>query len=150
MATVPPIHRFGVLMRRTGLDRPPWKWRMPPIETDPELIAFAQTIPGKLSLFLIFAMLLTLLGGYSWQLALALSLTASLAGSAGRYRYLIAAAGGAALLLLHMTGFAPGLESLILEQQGLQGTFDHRWIRAGSLLAAVPLLVAVNELVPAG
>ncbi len=143
MPPTPLIGRVGLLARQAGLGKPPWKWRMPPIETDDALVAFAQTIPGKLVLFLAFAVLLNLMGSYSLRLALTVSLIASVAGVAGRHRFLIAAVGGAGMLLIHMDWFSPGLEAMVLAQQGLQSMFEARWVRAGSLLAAAPLALAV-------
>jgi hypothetical protein len=135
--------RFGFLMRQMGLHGPPWEWRMPAIEGAPALIAFAQTIPGKILLFVAFSLLLPMLSNDSWRMTSGLAFVASLAGAVPRYRYLIAAAAGGGLLLFVLPSwYATGLETMILGQEGLDA-MSGRWIRLASLLASVPLVVAV-------
>lgn len=80
--------RVAELLRRSGIGVHPREWRMPPIETYPRVVAFVQTLPGKLLLVLLFAVVMRVMTGW-W---LEMTLAAAIVSLAGRHRPLVALA----------------------------------------------------------
>src|ERR1043165_687497 len=70
-------------LRRRGLGVHPRAWRLPPIDTYPRVVAWAQTWPGKAVLFTLFAALLAPLTP-QWPY---LVVAAAVVSHAGRYRH---------------------------------------------------------------
>lgn len=54
----PSVAGARAALRRWGIGAHPLDWRLPPIETYPRIVAFAQTWPGRAVLFALFAVLL--------------------------------------------------------------------------------------------
>ena len=63
---LPSTDGLAAVLRRSGMGAPPSEWRLPPIETYPQVVAFAQTHVGKLLLFVSFAALLNPLMEELW------------------------------------------------------------------------------------
>jgi hypothetical protein len=116
---------------------------MPSIETQPALIAFVQTWPGRLLLFSLFGALMHTLGGELW---LATTLAACGVGLAGRWRRQAALLATGAILLLGPHWFGFGAVSAVLAQESPSATLSLGWLRAGALLVFFPLAAAVLHL----
>src|SRR3546814_17630083 len=90
-----PAEGLASALRRSGIGVHPLDWRLPPIDTYPAVVAFAQTMAGKALLFLGFAALLRV----HTILWLELTVCAAAVSLAGRYRRYAALAAPAALLV---------------------------------------------------
>lgn len=130
---------LAVVLRRYGIGVHPLEWRLPPIETYPRVVAFAQTLAGKLTLFALAAVFLRYLADGPW---LAITAAAAAVSLAGRHRHLAALAATGALLALAPEWFEYRAPYSIAEQQGLLDSLRMGYVRAGTLLACVPLVVA--------
>ena len=130
---------LAATLRRYGLGLHPLAWRVPPIETYPRVVAFTQTIPGKLALFALCALLMRFLVDGPWMAITAAAIGVSLA---GRHRHLAALFATGALLALAPEWFNYRAAYAIAEQQGLLDGLRMGYVRAATLLACVPLAVA--------
>jgi hypothetical protein len=123
----------------------PLAWRLPPIETYPGVVAFAQTTPGKLMLFAAFASLMNVLVHEGWIMRqgmwLALTVVAALVSVAGRYRYYVLLACAGLLLVRNPTWFDFDAVDTALRQEYLYGILSLGMLRVGTLLACLPLAV---------
>ncbi len=127
-------------LRRYGIGTHPLEWRIPPIETYPRVVAFAQTLAGKLVLFALAAVLLRFLADGPW---IPVTSAAAAVSYAGRHRHFAALLATGALLGLAPDWFEYRAVYQIAEQQGLIDSLRLGYVRAGTLLACVPLTVAV-------
>jgi hypothetical protein len=127
-------------LRRYGIGTHPLEWRIPPIETYPRVVAFAQTLAGKLVLFALAAVLLRFLADGPW---IPVTIAAAAVSYAGRHRHFAALLATGALLGLAPDWFEYRAVYQIAEQQGLIDSLRLGYVRAGTLLACVPLTVAV-------
>src|SRR5262245_3346201 len=118
----------------------PFAWRIPSIETQPELIAFVQTWPGRLALFAAFGALMHTLGDELW---LATTLAACGVALAGRWRRQAALFATGTILVLGPQWFGFGAVSAVLARESLSATLPLGWLRAGALLVFFPLVAAV-------
>lgn len=127
------------------LPQPGWvdlrAWRFLPIETYPSIVAFAQSILGKVTIVLIFAGLLKLLGLDGWIEAggiwLLLPAAAAAVSVAGRFRHYVLFA-CAVLLLIHNPKWVSfGAVEVVLRQEYLYGEITVATLRALSLIAFV-------------
>jgi len=125
-------------LRRWGIGAHPLDWRLPPIETYPAVVAFVQTVAGKLALFVAFALLLKPLT----PLWLELTLAAAVVSLAGPYRPLAAFACTAAMIV--RTGYGYSLKTMqaAVGQENLGAGIHYGYLIAGSLLAVVALSAA--------
>ena len=138
-----PISGLPSVPRRPGIGVRMREWRLPPIETYPAVVAFAQTWPGKLVLFAVFAVLMKLLArgmwteaGGMWLLLTAAAAVVSLAGARRQLALLLCAA----VLLAHAPDwFDFRAVYATLQQENLRGTVHSDYLRAGTLIACVPL-----------
>ncbi|MGD2117006.1 MAG: hypothetical protein PVG66_01490 [Chromatiales bacterium] len=129
------LRRYGIL------EEGPFKWRIiPPVETYPRVVAFAQTFPGKLILFALFMAPMKILSDHLW---LWMTLAAILVSFAGRYRHSAALVCTAALLVLDPDWFEYDAVKDIALQEQLIDFLQLGYIRAYTLLACVPVVVAV-------
>lgn len=131
---------FCAALRRYGIGAHPLEWRVPPIETYPRVVAFAQTLAGKLVLFALAAVLLRFLADGPW---IPVTIAAAAVSLAGRHRHLAALLATGALLGLAPDWFEYRAVYQIAEQQGLIDSLRLGYVRAGTLLACVPLTVAL-------
>lgn len=115
------------------------EWRLPAIEAHPGAVAFVQTLGGRLVLFALFGVFMRALAGRQW---LSLTLCACVVSLAGRYRRLAAVVCTGAMLVIAPGWFEFGAVSAVLQQQGLDTILPARWLRAGTLLAFVPVVAA--------
>ena len=127
-------------LRRYGIGTHPLEWRIPPIETYPRVVAFAQTLAGKLVLFALAAVLLRFLADGPW---IPVTIAAAAVSYAGRHCHFAALLATGALLGLAPDWFEYRAVYQIAEQQGLIDSLRLGYVRAGTLLACVPLTVAV-------
>ena len=130
---------LAATLRRYGLGLHPLEWRVPPIETYPRVLAFTQTIPGKLALVARCAVLMRFLVDGPWMAITAAAIGVSLA---GRHRHLAALFATGAILALAPEWFNYRAAYAIAEQQGLIDGLRMGYVRAATLLACVPLAVA--------
>lgn len=126
------------LLRRSGIGGHPLEWRLPPIETYPNVVAFVQTIAGKLLLFAAFAALMKPLTGI-WLEATVAAAVVSLAGA---YRMYAAALCTAVLLARAPAWFEVEALRWAIWQEGMAGTLRTGYVVAGTLLAGAPLVWA--------
>ena len=89
----PSPERAGLGQRCLAMAARLRQWRLPPIDTYPQVVAFAQTPAGKVALIAAFALLMKLMSRgttiadhYVWQLMVAAAAAVSLA---GRHRRLV-------------------------------------------------------------
>jgi len=137
------VERLQRFLRDWGVGARPREWRLPAIETYPGLVAWVKTAPGKLVLFAVFALLLVPHDG-RW---LELTVGALLVSVAGRYRFHVALAVAAALLLADPYWYGSGgLDKFILEQEALSWV-DNRYLRAGTLALCATFAAAAIGLV---
>ena len=127
-------------LRRWGIGVHPREWRIPPIETYPRFVAFVQTLGGKLVLFALFALLIKYIGGGVWLWMTAAAAVVSLA---GRHRHLAALLCTGVLLGLFPQWFEYRAVHIVVRQESLSGMLNINYVRAATLLACVPLAVAV-------
>ena len=117
--------------------------RLPPIETYPAVVAFAQTWPGKLLLFAAFAALMKLAARGIWTEAggmwLVLTIAAALVSLAGRHRHLALLVCTGALLARAPDWVDFRAVYAVIQQEHLLGTLRMGVLRAGTLIACVPL-----------
>ncbi len=121
----------------------PLQWRLPRIETYPVLVAFAQTIVGKLVLFAVYGMLMWLISPGMWiadrYMWLLVTVAAALVSLAGRYRHVALLIATGMLLVLAPDWFDYGAVHEALRQERVSGIL-HFWnLRAGTFIACVPL-----------
>ena len=131
---------LAATLRRYGVGVHPSEWRVPPIETYPRVVAFAQTAAGKFVLFALFAALMKVLGAGPWAW---ITLAAAVVSLAGRWRHQVALICTAALLALAPGWFEYRAVYAAAQQESLYETLRFGYVRAGTLLACVPLTVAV-------
>src|SRR3546814_18636081 len=103
------------VLRRSGVGVHPLDWRMPPIDTYPAVVAFAQTVAGKALLFVAFA---ALMKPHS-ILWLELTAAAAAVSMAGRYRRYTALAATAAMLVRAPHWFTSAAVALPIWPAGL-------------------------------
>lgn len=126
-------------LRHYGLAVDPRQWRLPAIETYPRLIARTQTVGGKLVLFALFALVVKQLGsGWLWPAA-----AAALVSLSGRRRHLVALLCTGALLVFYPQWFEYRAVHIIANQEGLAEIININYLRAGTMLACVPLVMAI-------
>lgn len=126
------------LLRRSGVGVHPLEWRLPPIETWPRVVAFAQTALGKALLFVAFAVLMKPLSEFWWETTVA----AAAVSLAGRYR--IHAAVVATAVLLSRVPYWFNIESVeaTIRWEGLEGAIRTGYVIVGTLAAGAPLALA--------
>ena len=117
--------------------------RLPPIETWPRVVGFAQSPAGKFALFAVFAGLMKLVvygmwieAGGAWLL---LTIAAAAVSLAGRHRHLALLVCTAVLLVRAPSWFEFRAVDAAIQQEGLLGALLPRYLRAGSLVACVVL-----------
>jgi len=125
-------------LRRYGIGVRPLELRVPPIESYPRVVALAQTLVGKLVLFALFAALMKYLSDNLW---LWTTLAAAVVSLAGRHRHHAALICTAALLVLAPEWFEYRAVYAAAQQEGLFESLRLGYVRAGTLLACVPLAV---------
>lgn len=126
-------------LRRYGIGVHPLEWRVPPIETYPRVVAFARTYAGKFALFALFAGLIKHLAGGSGLVMAGAAAAVSLASSDRRQVALLCTA---AVLALAPEWFEYRAVYAVTEQQALTDTLRLGYVRAGTLVACVPLAVS--------
>ena len=132
--------RLAAALSRYGIGVHPGEWRVPPIETYPRVIAFAQTIGGKLVLYALFAALMKPLSDKLWFWMTTASVVVALA---GRHRHLAAVLCTGVLLALAPNWFQYTAVYAASRQEALIDTLHLGYVRAATLAACVPLAVAV-------
>lgn len=135
----PTTDDLATVLRRSGLGGSPLEWRLPPIETYPQVVAFCQTYPGKLLLFVGFGALLQTLIDDLW---LAMTIAAALVSLAGRYRFHAALLATGTLLVLDPSWFDFRAVYNAALQEAMLDTLHPIHVRDGTLLAGVPLAAA--------
>ena len=131
--------RLAAALSRYGIGVHPGEWRVPPIETYPRVIAFAQTIGGKLVLYALFAALMKPLSDKLWFWMTTASVVVALA---GRHRHLAAVLCTGVLLALAPNWFQYTAVYAASRQEALIDTLHLGYVRAATLAACVPLAVA--------
>lgn len=134
-----PAEGLASALRRYGIGAHPREWRVPPIETWPKVVAFARTIPGKLVMFAVFAGLMKLLAGNLW---LWVTVAAAVVSLAGRHRRHAALACTALYLVLAPQWLEYRSAYTAAHQEGLYDSLRLGVVRAGTLVACVPLALA--------
>jgi len=126
------------LLRRSGIGVHPLDWRLPPVETWPIVVAFAQSWAGKALLFAAFAVLLKPLSG-TW---LELTIVAAAVSLAGRYRHYVALV--ATAVMLSRTPYWFNIEALetTIQREGLEGVVRTGYVLVATLAACVPVAAA--------
>lgn len=123
----------------------PRAWRLLPLETYPAAVAFVQTIPGKLTLFAVFAAFMKLHAIEGWVAGratwLILTVVAAVVSVAGRYRYYVLLVGAGILLARNPTWLDFDAVETVLRQEYLYGIFHLGTLRAATLIACVPLAI---------
>jgi hypothetical protein len=142
-APLPPPEAQDPGPTRSGDDARLSPWRVPPIDTYPKVVAFAQTLAGKLLLFAIFAALMKPVAHNVWtsesRAWLIVTVAAAAVSLAGRYRRYVLLAFTAAFLA-HVPGwFNLGAIGLTISEQRLPGTIRSLHVLIGTLIAFVPL-----------
>lgn len=136
---VVPADAIASALRRYGIGAHPLAWRVPPIETYPKVVAVARTIPGKLVLFVLFAGLMKFLAGNLWLWITVAAAVVSLSARHRRYAALVCTA-------LYLVVAPEWLEYraayAAAHQEGLYESLRLGVVRAGTLLACVPLAIA--------
>jgi len=127
-------------LRRYGIGVHPLEWRVPPIETYPKVVAFAQTYAGKFVLFALFAGLTQYLVGGRGLMMAGLAAAVSLASVHRREAALLATAIG---LALSPGWFEYRAVYAVTTQQDLGDALRLGVVRAGTLIACVPLAVSM-------
>jgi hypothetical protein len=130
---------IDVALRRWGLGLHPGLWRLPPIETYPRVVAFAQTWPGKLVIFAAFALLLRGATG----LWLELTVAAAVVSLAGQHRHIAAFLCTAVLLARAPDWFRFTAAEVAVRQERLAGVIHIGYLRAGTLVAFLLLAAAL-------
>jgi hypothetical protein len=125
-------------LRRSGVGVHPLDWRMPPIETYPAVVAFAQTVAGKALLFAAFAALLRV-HSILWLELTACAVAVSLA---GRYRRHVAVAATAAMLVRAPYWFNYDAVDMTIWREGLTDSVSSGYLRVFTLLACAPIALA--------
>lgn len=122
------------------------EWRLPPIETYPSVVAFAQTHVGKLLLFAAFAVLMKIVVGDLWPRGIWLEMTVSAAvvSLAGRYRRHAALV--FTVVLLARVPFDFSAVYTTIAQEGLVEVIHPGYLRAGTFIACAVLAVAAIHL----
>lgn len=131
-----PDEQYGAAPRRSRFSLP--SWRFPPIETSPRLIAHAETLSGKLVLFVLFGLVFRQLGGGLWPVAAAAAVSLS-----GRYRYPAALLCTVALLVLDPQWFEYRAVHLAARHEGLTGLINLNHVRVITLFAYLPAAAAL-------
>lgn len=128
----------------------PRTWRLSPIETYPAAVRFVQTIPGKLILFAAFAAFMKLHALEGWvagrAMWLILTVVAATVSVAGPYRHYALLAGAGVLLVGSPTWFDFDAVETALRHEYLFGVIQIGTIRAATLVACVPLALALIAL----
>jgi len=139
------LARLAGLLRDWGIGARPGEWRLPPIETYPRVVAFAQTIPGRVLLIVAFAALLRPIT-HSW---LELTAAAAIVSAAGRYRYhaiiictILLLARGPTFLQLGFSAFMASAG-----QQSLRLPVSVVYFQVGGMLVFAALVATVLLLV---
>ncbi|MCC6533550.1 MAG: hypothetical protein IT531_13435 [Burkholderiales bacterium] len=134
--------------RRPRVD--PRSWRLPPLETYPAVVVFAQSIPGKLVLFVAFAALMKLHAHAGWVggqgMWAALTLSAALVSIAGPYRHHVLLACAGLLLARYPTWFDFSAVETVLRQEYLYGALHVGTLRALTLIGCVPSAILLIHL----
>ena len=129
---------FAAALRRFGISGHVREWRLPPIETYPRLIAFVQTLGGKLVLFALFGLLLKQLGGDLWMLA-----AAAIVSLSGLHRHFAAMLGTVALLVLNPQWFEYRAVHISAHQEALNGIMNIDYLRVATLVAYATLVLVM-------
>lgn len=141
-----PNSKLRSVLRRSGMGVHPLEWRLPPIETYPAVVAFAQTHAGKLVLFAVFAALMKVVSGGMWiedhWFWLLMTIAAAVVSLAGRHRHLALLVCTAALLVHDPKWFDFSAVHATLEQENLSRTINAGYLRAGTLVAYFLLAAA--------
>jgi hypothetical protein len=127
-------------LRRYGIGVHPLEWRVPPIETYPRVVAFAQTHVGKLLLFVLFAGFTKYLAGGPGVVMAGAAAAVSLASDRRRQAALLCTA---ALLVLGPEWFEYRAVYAVTEREFLGDVLRPGYVRAATLIACVPLAVAI-------
>lgn len=143
---MPPSEGRSSALGRAWVDRSWREWRLPPIETYPSVVAFAQTRAGRFLLFAGFAGLMKLVGGGTWPRGVWLELTvaAAVVSLAGPYRRHAALAAIAALLASIPFDFGAVYVS-IWQETGV-AAIHPGYLRAGALIAWLVLAAVAIHL----
>lgn len=134
-----PADGFASALRSCGIGSHPREWRVPPIETWPRVVAFAQTLPGKLVLFVLFAALMKFLASGLWLWVTAAAAVVSLA---TRHRRHVALACTALFLVVAPEWFEFRAVYAVARAEGLYDGLRLGVVRAATLVACVPLAMA--------
>ncbi len=140
---IPSTEELAFTLRRYGIGVRPGEWRIPPIETYPRVVAFAQTYAGKFVLFALFAGLMKFVAGGPWLL---MTVAAALVSLTTRDRHVTALICTAVLLVRAPEWFEYGAVYAAARQEGVYEMLRLGYVRAGTLLACVPLAVAAIHL----
>jgi hypothetical protein len=141
---------LAAALRQSWMIPHPRAWKLPPLETYPAVVSFAQTYAGKLVLVIVFAALMRLVArGMTIEtdgLWLGLTIAAALISLAGRHR-MLALLACTGVLLAHNPGwFNFAAVYATLEQHKLGGSIDPWTLRAVTFVACVPLAVIAMHL----
>ncbi len=139
---LPSFATASTVLRRSGIGTNPLHWRVPPIDTYPIVIAFAQTAVGKLMLFGAFAVLMKPLSTMWFEL----TVTAAIVSLAGPYRHLAALLCTAAMLVQTPHWFNFDGVHHVAYQEGVRGILHPENLRIATLVACVPIAAAVLHL----
>lgn len=135
----PSADGVALALRRSGFGANPLQWRLPPIETYPTLIAFNQTLAGKLVLFAIFAALIKPLAGSLW---LPLTIAVAVVALAGRYRRQAAFVSTAALLIVNPDWYEFRAVYAVAAREELLDTLHPVHVRTATLTLGLALAAA--------
>lgn len=122
-------------LRRWGIGAHPLDWRLPPIETYPRIVAFAQTWPGRALLFAVFALLLKPHIGWWWEFTLA----AALVSLAGRWRHPVLLLCTAAVIVRVPYWFSVNTVEAALLRDNPHATLRPAYLSAAMLVAGLAL-----------
>jgi len=131
-----PSPALAALDRGAGIRRR-W-WIIPPLDTYPAAVAFAETIPGRIALVAAFGLLLIPVQG---KLAAATVVAAAASAYLPAYRHWIVTAATLAFLV-HNPSWYPSLAALAAAKPGIAASIDALMLQRGMLLVFLLLALA--------
>lgn len=141
------LPRVDATLKHWGLGVHPRHWRVPPIDTYPAVVALAQTVPGRLAMFAVFAVLMRMLGGSVWLHFrggwLALSVAAALVAAAGRHRWHVALLCTIALLARNPTWFDYSAVTVTLLEEDWYTRIRPTYLCLATIAACAPLVAGL-------